>query len=100
MSEMTTKEARMPRSTDGAAKEQILIRVDAETYTALQLAQPFEGRRSMQDLVCAIIEDFVVGLRSREPGFEKALLGLREAQAPKDGVLARRGVYGGRAVGS
>lgn len=91
----------MPRSANVANKEQILIRVDPETYTALQLAQPFEGRRSMQDLVCGIIEDFLIALRSREPGFEKALFGLREAQAAKDGVLARRGVHGHRpAAGS
>lgn len=69
--------------------EQILVRVSRETYTALQLAQPFERRRSMQDLVVSIIDAYLDALRSREPGFEQALVGLREAQARESGVLAR-----------
>jgi len=79
-----------PSETGDSRTEPILVRVSQETYTALQLAQPFEGRRSMQDLVHAMIEDYLRSLRHREPGFEKALAGLREAQARTDGVLARK----------
>jgi hypothetical protein len=70
--------------------EQLLVRVTPETYSALQLAQPFVQRRSMQDLVSAVIEDFLNDLRTRDPGFERALVGLRESQARRDGVLSRR----------
>ena len=70
--------------------EQLLIRVTPETYSALQLAQPFVQRRSMQDLVCSVIDDFLDDLRTRDPGYERALIGLRESQARRDGVLSRR----------
>lgn len=70
--------------------EQLLIRVSPETYSGLQLAQPFVERRSMQDLVGAIIDDFLTGLRTRDPGFAQALVGLRESQARGAGVLSRR----------
>lgn len=78
------------REAGNSGTEQILVRVPRETYTALQLAQPFERRRSMQDLVSAIIDDFLEALRHREPGFETALTGLREAETRTEGVLARR----------
>jgi len=70
--------------------EQLLVRVSPETYSALQLAQPFVQRRSMQDLVAAIIQDFLADLRVQDAGFEQALVGLRESQARKAGVLSRR----------
>jgi len=70
--------------------EQLLVRVPPETYSALQLAQPFVQRRSMQDLVAGMIEEFIDDLRNRDPGFERALVGLRESQARRDGVLSRR----------
>jgi hypothetical protein len=70
--------------------EQLLVRVSPETYSALQLAQPFVQRRSMQDLVAAVIEDFLSDLRANDPGFERALVGLRESRARRDGVLSRR----------
>jgi hypothetical protein len=70
--------------------EQLLVRITPETYSALQLAQPFVQRRSMQDLVGAVIEDFLNDLRTRDPGFERALVGLRESQARRDGVLSHR----------
>lgn len=80
----------MPASRARGTTEQLLVRVSPETYTALQLAQPFVHRRSMQDLVSAIIEDFLVNLRAGNPGFEKALVGLRESDARSAGVLTRR----------
>lgn len=70
--------------------EQVLVRLPAETYSALQLAQAFAQRRSMQDLVAAIIDDFLEDLLAEDPGFEKALQGLRESRARKEGVLTRR----------
>ena len=70
--------------------EQLLVRVSPDTYTALQLAQPFAHRRSMQDLVAAIIDEFLTDLRAQDPGFEKALVGLRESEARAAGVLSRR----------
>jgi hypothetical protein len=70
--------------------EQLLVRVSPETYSALQLAQPFVQRRSMQDLVAAIIQDFLTDLRAHDAGFEQALVGLRESQARSAGVLSRR----------
>ena len=70
--------------------EQLIVRVSPETYTALQLVQPFAQKRSMQDLVAAIIDDFLSGMRARDPGFEQAVVGLRESQARSAGVLSRR----------
>ncbi|MBO0805305.1 MAG: hypothetical protein J2P25_19780 [Nocardiopsaceae bacterium] len=70
--------------------EQILVRVPAEVYSALQLAQPFVGRRSMQDLLVSIIDEFLSTLREQDPGFEQALVGLRESLALREGVLAKR----------
>jgi hypothetical protein len=69
---------------------QVLVRVSAETYAALQLAQPFVHRRSMQDLVASIIDEFLLDLRDNDPGFEKANIGLRESRARQEGTLARR----------
>lgn len=77
--------------------ESILIRVSPETYAALQLAQPFVERRSMQDLVAMIVNDYLVALRTRNAGFEKALVGLRESQARQTGVLSRSIASGDRA---
>ena len=60
--------------------------ISLETYSAMQLDQPFAKRRTMQ----AIINDF------REPAghdryrFGKALVGIRESQAHKEGPLTRR----------
>lgn len=70
--------------------EQVLVRLPPEVYTALQLAQPFVRRRSMQDLLSAIIDDFIDALRSDDPGYQQALIGLRESQARSEGVLAKR----------
>ena len=70
--------------------EQVLVRLAPETYAALQLAQPFVQRRSMQDLLAMIIEDFLETLRAGDPGYQQALVGLRESQARRDGVLAKR----------
>jgi hypothetical protein len=68
----------------------LIVRVSLETYSAMQLAQPFAQRRSMQDLLSAIIDDFLSDLRANDAGFEKALVGLRESQARRAGVLSRR----------
>lgn len=89
----------MPASRARGTTEQLLVRVSPETYTALQLAQPFVHRRSMQDLVSAIIEDFLVNLRERDLGFEKALIGLRESEARTAGVLSRRSTSEGNHAG-
>jgi hypothetical protein len=70
--------------------EAITVRVTPDTFAALQLAQPFIGRRSMQDLLGMIIDDFLSDLERREPGFQTALTGLVEARARQAGVLARR----------
>lgn len=75
---------------DRAPTEQILVRVSPETYSGLQLAQVFQDRRSMQDLVGGLLVDFVANLRVNDPGFEKALIGLRESRAQRDGQLAKR----------
>jgi hypothetical protein len=68
----------------------VVVRVSPEIHSALQLAQPFVQRRSMQDLLAAIIGDFLETLRTSDSGFEKALVGLRESQARREGVLTRR----------
>lgn len=70
--------------------EQVLVRLSPETYSALQLAQPFVGRRSMQDLLAAVIDDFLEVLRASDDGYARALIGLRESQARRDGVLSRK----------
>jgi len=44
----------------------------------------------MQDLLAAIIDDFLADLRAEDPGYQKALTGLRESQARREGVLTRR----------
>jgi hypothetical protein len=72
------------------SKEQILVRVTADTYTALQLAQPFVGKRSMQDLIASVLVDYLDNLIGRDDGFRQALRGLRESQARNSGVLAQR----------
>ena len=74
--------------------EQLIVRVSLETYSAMQLAQPFAQRRSMQDLLSAIIDDFLDNLRASDDGFEKALVGLRESQARRQGVLSHRTATG------
>ncbi len=70
------------------SSEQLIVRVSRETYSALQLAQPFVRRRSMQDLLSGIINDFLDKLRKDDGGFEKALVGLRESEARQEGVLS------------
>ena len=70
--------------------EQILIRVSPETYSVLQLAQPFVGKRSMQDLICVALDDFLAKLRNDDAGFKKAVAGLRESEARRPGVPTRR----------
>jgi hypothetical protein len=72
--------------------EALLVRVSLETYSALQLAQPFVHRRSMQDLLTAIIQDFLVDLRAQDAGFERALEGLRASQARDSGIVSRRSI--------
>jgi hypothetical protein len=71
--------------------EQVLVRLSPETYAALQLAQPFVQRRSMQDLLAMIIDGFLDTLRAQDPGYQQALVSLRESQARRDGVLTKRG---------
>ena len=44
----------------------------------------------MQDLLASIIEDFLTDLRDHDPGFQQALVGLRESEARADGVLSKR----------
>ena len=80
----TTQEQSRPK------REQVLVRLPLETYTALQLAQPFVRSRSMQDLLASIIDDFLEDLRTNDQGFRQALVGLRESQALRAGVLSRR----------
>ena len=70
--------------------EQVLVRLSPETYSALQLAQPFAGRRSMQDLLASVIDDYLDHLRANDDGYARALVGLRESQARREGVLSRR----------
>lgn len=79
--------------------EQLIVRVSLETYSAMQLAQPFVQRRSMQDLLTSIIDEFLVNLRAGDAGFEKALVGLRESGARREGVLTRRTTPGGGQAG-
>ena len=76
--------------TPPVGRQQILVRVSADTYTALQLAQPFVGKRSMQDLVAAVLGEFLDSLIASDGGFSLAVQGLRESQARNSGVLARR----------
>jgi hypothetical protein len=71
--------------------EQVLVRLPSQTYAALQLAQPFVQRRSMQDLMAMIIDGFLDTLRAQDPGYQQALTGLHESQARRDGVLTKRG---------
>jgi hypothetical protein len=79
--------------------DQLIVRVSPETYSAMQLAQPFAQRRSMQDLLSAIIDDFLDNLRACDAGFEKALVGLRESQARRQGVLSHRTATGRNPAG-
>jgi hypothetical protein len=74
-------------------QEQVLVRLPPETYAALQLAQPFVQRRSMQDLLVMIVEEFLDTLRAQDSGYQQALVGLRESQARRDGVLSKRGPH-------
>jgi hypothetical protein len=69
---------------------QVLVRVPPETYAALHLAITFEDRRSMQGLVRAILDEYILSLRRRNAGYDKALDGWAESQARDEGVLARR----------
>ena len=78
------------RAPSPGRKAQILVRVPPETYAALQLAIAFEGKRSMQGLVRAILDNHIASLRRRNPGYAKALVGWAESQAREEGVLARR----------
>ena len=78
------------RAPSPGKQAQILVRVPPETYAALQLANAFEGKRSMQGLVRAILDDYIASLRRREPGYEKALVGWKESKAREAGVLAKR----------
>jgi hypothetical protein len=48
----------------------------------------------MQDLLATIIDSYLVSLRARDPGYEMALLGLRESEARRSGRLGRRAVTG------
>ena len=70
--------------------EQVLVRLPHTTYSALQLALPFAGRRSMQDLLAAVIDEYLATLRSNDDGYAHALIGLRESEARREGVLSRR----------
>ena len=70
--------------------DQVLVRVSPELFAALQLALPFENRRSMQDLAANVLEDFVEQLAARDSGFRAAMTGLAESRAQRAGVLARR----------
>lgn len=81
---------RVSKSSEKAPTATVLCRVPEATYVALQLAQPFVKRKSMQDLAKAIIDDFIADLRRRDPGFDKAVTGLRESRAQAEGTLARR----------
>jgi hypothetical protein len=72
------------------SREQILVRVSADVYTALQVAQPFAGKRSMQDLVAWVLSNFLDDLMAHDEGFRQAIQGLRESQARSSGILARR----------
>lgn len=74
------------------AKRTAAVRLPPSTYRALQLALPFVDRNSMQELLESIIESFLAELQSANPGFEKALEGLLESQARREGVLSRRTV--------
>jgi hypothetical protein len=84
------KEARRMAASPAKKIEPLIVRVPLGTYSALQLAQPFAKRRTMQDLLTTIIDEFLENLRAKDPGFEKALLGLRESEAREEGVLTRR----------
>jgi hypothetical protein len=67
-------------------------RVPLVTYKALQLALPFDDHNTMQDLLAAIIDEYLKSLQVRDPGYEKAFEGLRESLARQEGVLSRRTV--------
>jgi hypothetical protein len=87
-SEMTTNK---PASTTP-----VLVRLPRETYAALQLSLPFVQRSSVQDVLTAFIDDYLAHLAESDSGFAQALQGLRESEARRDGVLARRAVRKGR----
>lgn len=80
----------MADDTQKDSSEQILVRVGTTTREALMLAVVFERKRSMQQLVAGLLQDYVTDLAAKDPGFAKALAGLAESSAQRDGVLARR----------
>jgi hypothetical protein len=89
-----TKEARTMPASSSKLTAPLIVRVSPETYSAMQLAQPFAQRRSMQDLLSAIIDDFLSNLLANDAVFEKALVGLRESEAQRTDVLCRRTTEG------
>jgi hypothetical protein len=93
------KEARRMVAPPAKKNEQLIVRVPLGTYSALQLAQPFAKRRTMQDLLAKIIDEFLEDLRAKDPGFEKAMVGLRESEAREEGVLTRRSATRNKSVG-
>jgi hypothetical protein len=70
----------------------LIVRVTPETYAALQLSQPFGEQSSMQDVLAMLIDRYLSELTASDPGFERALDGLKESRARRHGVLARRAV--------
>ena len=79
-----------PKEGSARKTEQVLVRVSPDLFAALQLAMPFVGRRSMQDLSAGVLDDFVSDLADRDPGFKEALTGLAESKARRSGILAKR----------
>jgi hypothetical protein len=79
-----------------ASTKPVLVRLPRETYVAMQLSLPFVQRSSMQEVLAIFIDDYLTHLAESDPGFDQALQGLRESEARRDGVLARRTVRKGR----
>lgn len=79
-----------PEDESARKTEQVLVRVSPDLFATLQLALPFVGRRSMQDLVGGILNEFVSDLAERDSGFKAALTGLAESKARRMDVLGKR----------
>ena len=85
----------MTKTNKPASPKPVLVRLPRETYAALQLSLPFVQRSSMQEVLAVFIDEYLAHLADSDPGFERALQGLKESAALRDGVLARRTVRRG-----
>lgn len=87
----------MTKTNQPASSKPVMMRLPRETFDALQLSLPFVQRSSAQEVLRVFIEAYLEDLAAADPGFERALQGLRESAALRDGVLARRTLRKGQA---